>query len=87
MGNATDGVRDLVADVLRSLPQPYSEDVTDEVCRAIEADPGFRRRYNELASELKDWVVNNGNRPVNGRVDRPPEQGAGFGEERPGPVV
>ena len=59
MANATDGVRDLVADVLRSLPQPYSEDVTDEVCRAIEADPGFRRRYGELAAELKDWVVNN----------------------------
>ena len=59
MANATDGVRDLVCDVLRSLPQPYTEDVTDDVCRAIEADPVLRQRYNELAADLRDWVVNN----------------------------
>ena len=59
MANATDGVRSLVADVLRSLPHPYSDDITDEVCRAIETDPVLRRRYDELAVELKDWVVNN----------------------------
>jgi len=59
MANATDGVRDLVADVLRLLPQPYSEDVTDDVGRSIEANPDFRRRYDDLAAELRDWVVNN----------------------------
>ena len=48
-----------MADVLRSLPHPYTDDVTDEVCRAIETDPDLRRRYDELAAELKDWVVNN----------------------------
>ncbi len=59
MANATEGVRDLVADALRSLPRPYSDDLTDEVCRTIEADPVLRRRYDELAAELRDWVVNN----------------------------
>ena len=59
MANATDGVRGLVADVLRALPQTYTDDVTDEVCLAIETDPILRRRYDELAAELKDWVVNN----------------------------
>lgn len=56
---ATDGVRVLVADVLRTLPIPYSESVTDDVCQAIEADPTFHQRYNELAAELRAWVVNN----------------------------
>ncbi len=59
MANATDGVRDLVADALRAVSKPYSEDVTDEVCRAIETDPLLRRRYDELAADLRDWVVNN----------------------------
>jgi hypothetical protein len=59
MANATGGVRTLVADVLRSLPRLYTEDVTDDVCRAIEADPALRQRYDELAAELRDWVVNN----------------------------
>ncbi len=59
MANATDGVRDLVADALRSIPKPYSEEITDAVCRVIENDPVLRRRYSELASELRDWVVNN----------------------------
>ena len=59
MAKATDGVRDLVTDVLRSLPEPYSEDVTDDVCSAIEADPALMQRYNELAAELRGWVVNN----------------------------
>jgi hypothetical protein len=59
MANATSGVRDLVADALGSLPKPYSEDVTDEVCKAIETDPVLRRRYDELVENLRDWVVNN----------------------------
>lgn len=57
--NATDGVRQLVADVLRTLPKPYSEDVTDDVCRAIEGDPALQQRYGNLAAGLRAWVVNN----------------------------
>ena len=54
------GCADLVPLMPRGLlPKPYSEDVTDAVCRAIETDPVLRRRYSELASELRDWVVNN----------------------------
>lgn len=59
MANATDGVRQLVADALRAVPQPHTEDITDDVCLAIEADPLLRNRYDELAADLRDWVVNN----------------------------
>ena len=31
----------------------------EDVCLAIEADPELRRRYEELANTLRDWVVNN----------------------------
>lgn len=55
----TAGVRDLVSDALRSLPQPYGEDIVEDVCIAIESDPQLRRRYNELAANLRAWVVNN----------------------------
>ncbi len=50
MAKTTEGVRDLVADALGSLPKPYSEDVTDAVCQAIETDPVLLRRYNWLAA-------------------------------------
>lgn len=55
----TAGVRDLVSVVLRSLPEPYGEDVIEDVCIAIESNPAWRHRYEELARNLRDWVVNN----------------------------
>ena len=57
--NPTEGVRQLVADVLHTLSQPYTVDVTEHVCLAIAGTPAFRQRYNELAAGLRDWVVNN----------------------------
>lgn len=55
----TQGVRDLVSDVLRTLPEPYGEDVIEDVCIAIDSNPAWRRRYDELARTLREWVVNN----------------------------
>lgn len=57
--NKTSGVRDLVSEVLRTLPRPYGEDISEDVCIAIESNPAWRRRYNELARDLRYWVVNN----------------------------
>ena len=59
MPNKTEGVRILVQDVLQTFSEPYSEDVIDEVCLAIELNPEWRRRYDELSDELRAWVVNN----------------------------
>jgi hypothetical protein len=59
-------VRLLVADVLRArFAPPYSPDIIDLVCREIEANPDWLRRYDALAAELGDsghpaqWKVNN----------------------------
>jgi hypothetical protein len=59
MTGNTEGVRSLVEDVLRTIPKPYGEDVTWEVCQAIENNRDWRRRYNELRDELAKDVANN----------------------------
>jgi hypothetical protein len=56
--NRAQGVRILVRDVLAIFPQPYSEDVILDVCMAIEHNPEWRRRYDQLCDELRDAVVN-----------------------------
>ncbi len=57
--NATQPICDLVREVLVSLPVPYSEHITDEVCLVIENNPELDRRYDELANEFGTDVVNN----------------------------
>ncbi len=59
MDKKTLGVYELVQDVLRTLPMPYGEDIIEEVCLAIEGNPEWLQRYNELGRELRYWVVNN----------------------------
>lgn len=59
MARKTQPIYDLVAEVLRSIPRPYSEDITDEVCLAIERNPKHLSLYNELVVYLRKWVVNN----------------------------
>lgn len=54
----TKGVLDLVSEVLRSFPEPLGEDVIEDVCIAIESNPRWRRRYDELVGTLGKWVVN-----------------------------
>ena len=59
MAKKTEGVQVLVQDVLATFAEPYGEDITLEVCLAIEESPEWLRRYEKLADELSDWVVNN----------------------------
>jgi hypothetical protein len=56
--NRTKGVKILVHDVLAIFPKPYGEDIILDVCMAIEHNPEWRRRYDELCDTLRDAVVN-----------------------------
>jgi hypothetical protein len=55
----TAGVRDLVSEVLGSMPKPYTEDVIAHVFRGIEQNVEWRARYDQLCGELTKTVVNN----------------------------
>ena len=57
MINRTKGVKTLVQDVLAIFSEPYSEDIILDVCMAIEHNPEWRRRYDELCDDLRDSVV------------------------------
>jgi hypothetical protein len=54
----TQGVYDLVEEVLKTMREPYGEDIIEDVCLAIESHPNWRKRYNDLALELSRNVVN-----------------------------
>ena len=58
MPRKTEEVFELVQEVLRTIPEPYSEDITDEVCFRIEMNPGWFREHNNLRAEFKKFVVN-----------------------------
>ncbi|MBT4309965.1 MAG: hypothetical protein HOD49_06075 [Anaerolineae bacterium] len=58
MANKTEGVKELVQDVLSTFSEPYGEDIILEVCQAIEENQEWLRRYEELNDELNDGVVN-----------------------------
>lgn len=59
MAKRTAGVERLVQDLLPTIHRPYTEDVTDAVCRAIEANPEWLSRCRELVHESSRDVVNN----------------------------
>jgi len=58
-------IRNLVAEILKSqFSPPYPEDITDQVCLAIEDDERLRERYEALVMEFgkgnyEPWRVNN----------------------------
>jgi hypothetical protein len=56
--NRTKGVKILVKEVLAIFPKPYGEEIILDVCMAIEHNPNWRRRYDELCDELRDALVN-----------------------------
>ena len=56
--NRTQGVKILVCDVLAIMTKPYGEDIILDVYMAIEHNPEWRRRYDELCDDLRDAVVN-----------------------------
>ena len=54
MSRKTEGVCVLVRDVLQKLPEPYGEDVIEDVFVEIEGDPEWHGRYDELVDEPDD---------------------------------
>jgi hypothetical protein len=54
----TQGVYELVDEVLHTIPEPYGEDVIMDVCTEIETHPRWLWRYNQLVAELSRNVVN-----------------------------
>lgn len=55
----TAGVKRLVHEVIKSLPQPYSRDIIDNVFCAIEGNDGWLDEYKALSKELTVAVTNN----------------------------
>ncbi len=56
MTNKTEGVKVLTQDVLNTFSEPYGENIIEDVFLAIEYHRDWRRRYDELCSELRQWV-------------------------------
>lgn len=62
---ATAPIRDLVADVLQArFKAPFPDDITDQVCLAIENEKAFLERYESLVKQFskgdyEPWRVNN----------------------------
>ena len=54
----TVGIKRLVEEALASLPQPYTEDVIEDVFCAIESNANWRREYEDLCSEFGKTVTN-----------------------------
>jgi hypothetical protein len=58
MTNVTEGVRLLVEEVYRTMPDPQDEHIIRGVFFAIEDNPQWIRRYQQLCRELTTDVVN-----------------------------
>ena len=58
MPRKTQGVYDLVNEVLKTKRAPYSEDIIEDVCLVIE-EPNRKKIYDDLVLELSLDVVNN----------------------------
>ena len=54
----TEGVNQLVHAVLQTNPEPYREDIIEDIFLLIEKNPGWLLRYKQLCDELGKWVVN-----------------------------
>ena len=48
MARKTQGVYELVEDVIETIHEPYGEDITLDVCLKIQRNPHWLRRYKEL---------------------------------------
>ena len=56
--NANTPVSELVQEVLDNISSPYPEDITDQVCLAIERNVGWNKRYNSLVENHSPKAVN-----------------------------
>ena len=59
MDKKTQEVYELVRDVLDTIEEPYSEDITDEVCLAIKNNTRWYIRYLRLTDVLTKDVTHN----------------------------
>ena len=58
MNLRTAGVKQLVSEVLASLPEPHTEDVIADLFQEIEQRPALRQRYDDLCAALTKTMVN-----------------------------
>lgn len=59
MPNKTQGVYELVSEVLETFSEPYGENIIEDVCLAIENRSSWLKQYDVLKVELSKDVVNN----------------------------
>jgi hypothetical protein len=61
MKNRTDvslTVSELVQEVLGNISQPYPENITDQVCLAIQGNDAWHNRYERLVKDYGKFSVN-----------------------------
>jgi len=58
MERKTEGVYLLVQDILRTISEPYGEDIIEDVFLTIENNPDYRHQYYDLIEVLSDRAVN-----------------------------
>ena len=56
--NASQPVSELVQEVLHTISAPYPENITDQVCLAIENRSAWLNRYRNLVKEYGRYAVN-----------------------------
>ena len=56
-GGVLNRTRELVEEILRTLPRPLTIDVTDDVLYAIQSTPRWRTQFDKLCSEFTDDTV------------------------------
>ena len=56
--NTSRPVSELVQEVLDTISLPYPEDITDQVCLAIEGNTGWIKRYKSLVDSHSPKAVN-----------------------------
>ena len=54
----TQDIFDLVQEVLRSIPEPYPNDIIDQVCMRIESNKPWMNRYTQLVAIHRRHIVN-----------------------------
>ena len=56
--NKTDDIKDFVNEVLMSIPDPYGEDIIDELFLKVKGDSEYLRTYNQLVDSHTKRVTN-----------------------------
>lgn len=59
MSRKTQGIQDLVEEILKQRRPPYQEGIIEDVFLEIENNPAWMQKYRELEADLGQLVVNN----------------------------